>query len=114
MFIRSTNEYMSTPQHVYNSLGTHLGVEYADSVREILEAVPCGYTSDKEVEKMDSAYQQEIDSYQESLGEKDSAFSEIQELCKNLIENIKNSKRLSRKDIISKIEEIEDIAYKAY
>ena len=92
MYIKSTREHISTPAHVWESIERHLGMEYADEVRKIIESVPQGYTSDEEVEKIEK----EISNYEESLCKKDSVLNEIQELCNEAIEEIDNTKKLSR------------------
>lgn len=114
MFIKSTNEFISSPAHVWDSIEKHLGLEYAEEVKKILDVVPKGYTPDEEVEQIENSYRQELDSYTCDIEQRDTAFEDIQEICDTLIDTINNSGRLSRATIIKSIREIYRTAYSAH
>lgn len=107
MYIKSTNEFISSPSHVWESLENHLGVEYANEVKSILDN---NYTTEDEVNKLEKIHQEEIDSYISSISEKDNALSDIERLCDELIDTVQETPRLSRKKLV---ELLEDIKYTA-
>lgn len=100
-YIKSTCEVLNSIEDVFESLDKHLGMEYTDEVRSIIDG-----TEDykKEIKKLNDIIE-DNDRYTDGM---QNAISSAYNSTEELISYMQDSKRLDRKKIIDWLYEIKN------
>lgn len=100
-YIKSTGETLNSTEDVWDSLDKHLGIEYTDEVRSIIDG-----TEDykKEIKKLNDIIE-DNDRYTDGL---QNSISTAYNSTEELISYVQGSKRLDRKKIINWLHEIKN------
>lgn len=100
-YIKSTCEVLNSTEDIWESLDKHLGMEYTDEVRSIIDG-PEDYK--KEIKKLNDIIE-DNDRYTDGM---QNAISSAYNSTEELITYMQDSKRLDRKKIIDWLYEIKN------